>query len=1032
MKKLFALLAVVLAVVSCQKDVDNLNVNVDGKQETVVTVTLPEVTRAASDLSGWENEKGTLNVIFQVYDENGKTTEQMRQTGTIAYDTKSVNFNVRLVPNRKYTFVAWADQGDYFDTRDLEKVTFKANTWNAMSEVRDAYTATKTVEAATSIPAITLELTRPFAKVRVVTTDIKAVTNLGLALKDGSVTYSTALPNSFNVVAGKVNDATEVKEHAINYQTDVYDDNAGEKTLFTDYVLIPEDGVVNFTLTVNDMAKEITTVTFNTDIPVERNKLTTIKGNILTGNTDVNIKVEDEFKQPGIERPYVEVNSVAELQEAIENAEEGKETTIVLGENIDLGLGGIILATRAEEPGFGIKVPKGKDIILDLGGKTLSMNKECTKHFSMIENNGNLTITGNGKISFKDTGAGDPNFSWGSYTVSNYGGNLVIENGTIEHLGEQNQGNGQPNCHMYCAVFQYSGSTTINGGKISTPTYRSARLWNGDMTINGGEFTGQVWFQCVSDGANLTINNGTFAPRGNDGSSVFVNNSSKNVTFAVNGGTFNGKIGMDAPYACITGGTFTEEAKNGTNAALLAACHYFEKVGENYVVKGVNQVNGVYQISSKADLFWFANEVNVNKNTFNGQTIKLVADIDLNNEEWTPIGSAYEDHGFMGNFDGNGYIIKNLKITKLTPDADGYVYAGLFGVTEGVDKDNENYIKNLTIENVTIATTGHIVAAAVAYPYYTNLENITVKGNVNIKGGDYTAGVLAYTRRCVNAKNISIEGNEGSVIEGNNTVGGVISDIQMNGGLTANYSNFAASGLTIKAAGKCLGGISGIISLQALDGATVKNVALVCNDDRTGIVAGADGGKHKLTNVTYENVTGATRIVGATYDKAYYVGKVVEAAGQKAVVFCTENGVKAVSVAELNLNGKNWQDAMDWAAGLGEGWALASMEDLNAIYDLRFELNDVLEADNAENALFWEGDELYKKNGSVYYALYMSSTEIPVGGADANGNKYFENRVFFKIFNKLGYSDVLYSAFDCINKYAPLRDNHFARGVISL
>jgi hypothetical protein len=106
----------------------------------------------------------------------------------------------------------------------------------------------------------------------------------------------------------------------------------------------------------------------------------------------------------------------------------------------------------------------------------------------MIVNKGNLTITDNsvaknGTISFKDTGAGDPNFGWGSYTLRNEG-TLVVENGTIKHLGEQNPGNGQPNVHMYCAIFQYSGKSTINGGVISTPTYRSARLWSGDMTIN--------------------------------------------------------------------------------------------------------------------------------------------------------------------------------------------------------------------------------------------------------------------------------------------------------------------------------------------------------------------------------------------------------------------------------------------------------------------------------------------------------------------------------------------------------------------
>lgn len=437
-----------------------------------------------------------------------------------------------------------------------------------------------------------------------------------------------------------------------------------------------------------------------------------------------------------------------------------------------------------------------------------------------------------------------------------------------------------------------------------------------------------------------------------------------------------------------------------------------------------------FEISTASELAGLTSLVN-NGTTFAGKTIVLGANLDLNNHEWTPIGSVTQEHGFMGNFDGNGYTIKNLKITSIAPDTDGYVYAGLFGVTEGTDANNENYIKNLTIENVNINLNGHIVAAAIAYPYYTSLENIKVKGDVTIKGGDYTSGVLAYTRRLYNAKNISIEGNEGSYIEGLSTIGGVISDIQTKDGKSVNYSNFEASSLTIKG-NQIVGGISGIISNQKLDGAIVKSVTIECGDERIGIVAGAHDGDYAVTNVSYENVNGATRVFGGTYKGAYYVGKIVEAKGQKAIIYSIEDGVKAVSVEELNLNGKNWQYAMDWAAGLGEGWSLASMEELNKIYDLRCELNDALEADNAENALFWEGDELYIKNGSVYYANYISSTEIPVGGADANGNKYFENRVFFKQFNDKGYSDVLYSAFDCINKLAPLRDNYFARAVYTM
>ena len=138
-----------------------------------------------------------------------------------------------------------------------------------------------------------------------------------------------------------------------------------------------------------------------------------------------------------------------------------------------------------------ITIPAGKTVTLDLNGKTISQEKACTASYSMIENNGTLTITGNGKISFTDTGAGDAAATWGAYTIRN-SGTLIVENGTIENLSAQNVA-GQAFAHTILAIFQYSGSTTINGGTISTPNYRSILLWSGDVTINGGTFEGQFW-----------------------------------------------------------------------------------------------------------------------------------------------------------------------------------------------------------------------------------------------------------------------------------------------------------------------------------------------------------------------------------------------------------------------------------------------------------------------------------------------------------------------------------------------------------
>lgn len=235
-------------------------------------------------------------------------------------------------------------------------------------------------------------------------------------------------------------------------------------------------------------------------------------------------------------------------------------------------------------------IPAGRPVVLDLNGHTISQEKACTASYEMIANNGELTIMGNGKISFKDTSAGDPTHGWGSYTIRN-SGTLVVEDGVIEHLGNQDFAT-----HMICAIFQYSGSTTINGGVISTPNYRSARLWKGSMTINGGEFNGQLWVQAVDNSSELTVNGGSFAPVGRDGSSIFVTNNDYTVNLAVNGGYFNTKIGTSVPSkdgvkGAIKGGSFTESAKENTNAALLAEGYGFVENGPALWTVGKLPVN---------------------------------------------------------------------------------------------------------------------------------------------------------------------------------------------------------------------------------------------------------------------------------------------------------------------------------------------------------------------------------------------------------------------------------------------------------
>lgn len=124
---------------------------------------------------------------------------------------------------------------------------------------------------------------------------------------------------------------------------------------------------------------------------------------------------------------------------------------------------------------------------------------------------------------------------------------------------------------------------------------------------------------------------------------------------------------------------------------------------------------GIYEISTAEQLAGLAKLVN-GGNNFSGKTIKLTADIDLNNQAWTPIGNENgfdAELAFSGTFNGDGYTVSGLNV----PDT---YFPGLFG---------------------------QISTSAV-------VQNLIVKGSVT--GGDEAsgtwaeaAGVAAYNDGCI-------------------------------------------------------------------------------------------------------------------------------------------------------------------------------------------------------------------------------------------------------------------------------------------
>lgn len=312
-------------------------------------------------------------------------------------------------------------------------------------------------------------------------------------------------------------------------------------------------------------------------VPIKENYRTNIVGNLISSSTDFNVIVDAKFDG---ELPE---SGKEQLQFVAANGGE-----VILQENVMLDEPLVITAgTKAT------LVP----VVIDLNGKSISYTSDVTANSAMITlNGGSLTVKdsqGGGKISYTYTGDGDNTFGWGTYTIVNNDGVLVIDNGTIEMLCNLNSELIKK--HMYCAIDQRSGSTTINGGKISTPTYRSVRLLNGDMNIKGGVFDGQIWVQPNAISAKLNIEGGEFAPAGGDYSSVFVENDKYDVPLNVTGGTFKTKIGCSdfskaGVKGSVYGGIFVEEP----NANLIADGYYVEQVDSKYIVlkagEGVNKI----------------------------------------------------------------------------------------------------------------------------------------------------------------------------------------------------------------------------------------------------------------------------------------------------------------------------------------------------------------------------------------------------------------------------------------------------------
>ena len=326
-KFFLASLAMLLIGVSCQRN-DQLGSNDPGK--VVIKLSLPEDMQALRASANSSSAKGGItNVDMSQYDIRYKLAVYNANNDlVIAPIIKTVDsyeeitYELRLTPNRQYKFVVWADfvqQGQttdlHYNTSDFLNITcLDAANKQLNDETRDAYWIAKDINVGTTAINETLVLRRPFSKIRVVTTDwglvpadkpdyfsiqyygtdCKRFNSMNLLTGVSTGTPLTAKGDA-SIITYDVNVDKDNKDYKLGYDSDEHN-----RTMTVDYLMTDKSEQtplhVVFTAKKGGAAGQvISTYDFTVNVPIQRNYLTTLMGNLLTTATHIKVVIEENF-----------------------------------------------------------------------------------------------------------------------------------------------------------------------------------------------------------------------------------------------------------------------------------------------------------------------------------------------------------------------------------------------------------------------------------------------------------------------------------------------------------------------------------------------------------------------------------------------------------------------------------------------------------------------------------------------------------------------------------------------------------------
>ena len=683
--KYLAAAALTLLAVSCNKE--QVAEVPDGQLVDVTFTTALPGEMATKALGDGQTAK-TLHV--SVYEnDDAKTKLDLDKTATFTDLKTQVTFS--LVKGKTYNFVFWAQaaEGAPYDVTDLKNIKISYEGADANDEKRDAFYATRKELKVNGALTETIKLYRPFAQVNFGTADYDAAVAAGVEPVK-SVFTATDVATVFDTFEAEGKEAKDVvtfTESALPGETLVT--KAGDYKWMTMNYILPmgkQDAKHISNVTAEFIPETgITVKASSPQTPVQNNYRTNILGNLLTSQVIFNIEIVPIFNEPDNDIDIVNVKNEASLRALFAT---GGEAT--LAADLDLG--------------ETVSVAAGKEVTLDLNGKTIknstdlwdSPTKEANNWSLFSVKGGSLTIKGAGTLQAKENDC---------YAVDvQDGGQVTIEDGT--YVG---------NIH---AVYVYEGTAEIKGGHYSVQqTYPDAEKAYGfvlncydanrkngtaKIMVSGGEFEKFNPADCAAEGAHTNfLAEGYMSVEAEEGVWTVVRGTKPVVmttaelratlTAFTSAGSGDNVIEIGKDIVLKEGETWTPAKVDGYHGAGVVTV-----LGNGHKISGLN-----------ASLF---------AGGFAGNSGIVVKDLTLDGVKINDAASGQGIGAFVCNVDSMPTIeLDNCHLTNSEIISTGGArVGGLIGWTSGYNKPNDGpvdtYIKitKCSVEGCTISAKGSV------------------------------------------------------------------------------------------------------------------------------------------------------------------------------------------------------------------------------------------------------------------------------------------------------------------------------------